>query len=162
MTDQPMSERDKAWKLFLETPKGGTLFDLYFAGWQAAMQQERATAIRVSRPEGNTFDEWRENVRKTALYQKGDTILLWINEGDYWAGLMDGRLSNQEALTPAVALCATPAQQSDSDDETLIDWEQVARAQSAKLSVLLNEPGALEKLKTAFATVGKKAESYAD
>ena len=38
--------------------------------------------IAFETPVGDTFEEWRENVRKTKLYQRGDTVLVWVNEGD--------------------------------------------------------------------------------
>jgi len=39
---------------------------------------------QVSLPNGNetTFEQMREEVLKSNLYQQGDTILVWINEGD--------------------------------------------------------------------------------
>lgn len=33
-------------------------------------------------PQGSTYDEWREHVRQTALYQRGDTVLVWVNQAD--------------------------------------------------------------------------------
>ncbi|HVJ31645.1 MAG TPA: hypothetical protein VND94_00905 [Terriglobia bacterium] len=35
-------DRDKAWRVFLraDLPKSGTLFDLFYAGWQAANAPE--------------------------------------------------------------------------------------------------------------------------
>lgn len=33
-------------------------------------------------PEGASLEEWRENVLGTELYQRGDTVLVWVNEAD--------------------------------------------------------------------------------
>ena len=38
--------------------------------------------FRYELPVGDTFEEMRENVRKTDLYQRGDTVLVWVNEAD--------------------------------------------------------------------------------
>ena len=37
--------------------------------------------ILYQRPEGANMDEWRKNVYPTDLYHRGDTVLVWINEG---------------------------------------------------------------------------------
>ncbi|GEM_PF-2994357 len=34
------------------------------------------------RPQGETFEEWREHVRCTKLYQRGDAVLVWVNEAE--------------------------------------------------------------------------------
>lgn len=44
--------------------------------------------INWARPVGATFDEMRDNVWKSGLASKGDTILVWVNEGDFWHALM--------------------------------------------------------------------------
>jgi hypothetical protein len=46
----------------------------------------RYVPMLFEHPVGNGFDEWRENVRKTELYQRGDTVLIWVNEGDLYPG----------------------------------------------------------------------------
>lgn len=33
---------------------------------------------------GRDLAEWRENVCKTELYRRGDTVLVWVNEGDLY------------------------------------------------------------------------------
>lgn len=38
--------------------------------------------ISYHHAEGYTLDEMREHARKTDLYNRGDMILVWINEGD--------------------------------------------------------------------------------
>ena len=45
---------------------------------------ERMRSVLFEHPEGANMDEWRENVRKTELYQRGDTVLVWVNEGDIY------------------------------------------------------------------------------
>lgn len=37
--------------------------------------------ILYQRPEGANMDEWRKNVYPTDLYHRGDTVMVWINEG---------------------------------------------------------------------------------
>lgn len=44
--------------------------------------REDGQSILFARPVGRDIEEWRENVRKTDLYRRGDTILVWVNEGD--------------------------------------------------------------------------------
>lgn len=39
--------------------------------------------IRYAIPRGQTFEEMRSNVQKTDLYNMGDCIMIWINEGDF-------------------------------------------------------------------------------
>jgi hypothetical protein len=39
--------------------------------------------INWARPIGETFEEMRANIWKTGLAMKGDTILIWVNEGDF-------------------------------------------------------------------------------
>jgi hypothetical protein len=39
--------------------------------------------VRWARPQGDTFEAMRANVRTTGLYQMGDAILVWVNEGDF-------------------------------------------------------------------------------
>lgn len=51
--------------------------------------------IEIAQVVGSDMDEWRENVRKTELYKKGDCILVWINEGDLYMGLLNGTLVNK-------------------------------------------------------------------
>lgn len=38
--------------------------------------------MAFERPVGNSIEEWRENVHKTDLCRRGDTVLVWVNEGD--------------------------------------------------------------------------------
>lgn len=40
--------------------------------------------MMFERPVGRGFKEWRKNVGKTALYRRGDTVLIWVNEGDLY------------------------------------------------------------------------------
>jgi hypothetical protein len=63
----------------------------------------RYVPMLFEHPVGNGFDEWRENVRKTELYQRGDTVLIWVNEGDLYPG-------------PFVAEAARPPVQTDVTD----------------------------------------------
>lgn len=35
-----------------------------------------------ARPVGADLNEWRENARTTALYQRGDMVLVWVNQAD--------------------------------------------------------------------------------
>lgn len=42
--------------------------------------------MRFERPVGRTLKQWRENVSKTDLYRRGDTVLVWVNEGDLGRG----------------------------------------------------------------------------
>jgi hypothetical protein len=44
--------------------------------------------IEWARPQGETFEEMRANVWKNGLAAKGDTILVWVNEGDFWHACM--------------------------------------------------------------------------
>lgn len=46
--------------------------------------------IHWARPNGTTFEEMRANVWKTGLPDKGDTILVWVNEGDFLHAQMLG------------------------------------------------------------------------
>ncbi len=39
-------------------------------------------------PHGDTFEEMRAHLRETGLYEKGDTVLIWVNEGDFLHALM--------------------------------------------------------------------------
>lgn len=41
--------------------------------------------IHYVRATGTTWEQMRENVRKSSLYQRGDCILVWVNEGDWWS-----------------------------------------------------------------------------
>jgi hypothetical protein len=54
-----------------------------------AAAQTRRPRLGWARPEGSTLEEMRENVRKTDLYQMGDTVLVWVNEGDLWMVNLD-------------------------------------------------------------------------
>lgn len=38
-----------------------------------------------AQPQGLSLGEWRENVRKTKIYQNGDTVLVWVNEADLFS-----------------------------------------------------------------------------
>lgn len=42
----------------------------------------RYKQVTLSKGLETTFEEMREEVLKSDLYQHGDTILVWINEGD--------------------------------------------------------------------------------
>lgn len=50
-------------------------------------------------PVGSTIGEMRENVRKTDLYQRGDTVLIWVNEGDL---ILSALRTHDDALEDAV------------------------------------------------------------
>ncbi len=52
---------------------------------RAAPQSPKLPPIPIhwARPQGGTFEEMRANVWKTGLADKGDTILVWVNEGDF-------------------------------------------------------------------------------
>ena len=51
-------------------------------------------------PVGRDLEEWRENVRKTELYRRGDTVLVWVNEGDlYCDGPFVKHLRKRAAIT---------------------------------------------------------------
>lgn len=41
--------------------------------------------LRYARVNGFTIREMREDVRSTALYQLGDAVLVWVNEGDLYS-----------------------------------------------------------------------------
>jgi len=40
---------------------------------------------------GNTLEEMKENARNNPLYSKGDMILMWVNEGDYYNKLFTSK-----------------------------------------------------------------------
>lgn len=42
------------------------------------------TPMPFEHPVGNDLAEWREAVGKTQLYRNGDTVLVWVNEGDLY------------------------------------------------------------------------------
>lgn len=39
--------------------------------------------IRFARPQGETFAKMQEHIRNSPLYQIGDAMLVWVNEGDF-------------------------------------------------------------------------------
>jgi hypothetical protein len=40
--------------------------------------------VRFVRATGQTFEEMRSHLFETDLYNHGDCILVWVNEGDFW------------------------------------------------------------------------------
>ena len=57
--------------------------------------------IHWARPHGETFEEMRKNVWKTGLSNKGDTILVWVNEGDFLhAQLTCGTVEHKDDAAP--------------------------------------------------------------
>jgi len=40
--------------------------------------------LRYVRAEGGTVTDMHINMQKGPLYQLGDCILVWVNEGDFW------------------------------------------------------------------------------
>lgn len=40
--------------------------------------------LRFCHARGSSFDSMRENLAKSPLYQFGDALLVWVNEGDFW------------------------------------------------------------------------------
>lgn len=47
--------------------------------------EEIFVPMAFEHPVGRDLEQWRENVRKTDLYRRGDTVLVWVNEGDLYA-----------------------------------------------------------------------------
>jgi hypothetical protein len=43
--------------------------------------------------EGSSLEEMKENARNNPLYSKGDMILMWVNEGDYYDKLFTSKES---------------------------------------------------------------------
>ena len=43
---------------------------------------DKPLPLHIAEPKGITFVEMRDNIRKNELYQMGDAVLFWINEGD--------------------------------------------------------------------------------
>lgn len=41
-------------------------------------------ALRYIRARGGDYTMMLNQVRESALYQLGDAILIWVNEGDFW------------------------------------------------------------------------------
>lgn len=50
--------------------------------WPGGIQHIKPLEMVV--PEGQTISEMADAVGKTPLYQRGDTVLRWVNEGDTW------------------------------------------------------------------------------
>ncbi len=42
------------------------------------------TQLRYLRAEGRSLDEMYTKMRESPLFQLGDCILVWVNEGDFW------------------------------------------------------------------------------
>ena len=57
--------------------------------------------IEWCRPRGDTFEQMRENVWTDGLAQKGDTILIWVNEGDFLHACMTCGSKEHRALSDA-------------------------------------------------------------
>ncbi len=74
----------------------------YPAEWAAA-------PLRYAIPHGKTIDEMRDNVRKSDLYKIGDTILVWVNEGDFWmkSPVLTETLSGEAHAAPPVRSAAS-------------------------------------------------------
>lgn len=43
---------------------------------------DKPLPLRIAQPKGETMMEMRANINKNELYQMGDAVLFWINEGD--------------------------------------------------------------------------------
>lgn len=43
----------------------------------------RAT-LRYVQAQGHTWEEIRQNMHNSPLFQTGDCTLVWVNEGDFW------------------------------------------------------------------------------
>lgn len=60
--------------------------------------------IRFARPLGATFESMRKHVWETGLADIGDTILIWVNEGDLWQlpfkGVGIQEFKNPEPIPP--------------------------------------------------------------
>lgn len=46
--------------------------------------------LRFARPLGATLDSMRKHVHETELPRLGDTILIWVNQGDLWQLAFNG------------------------------------------------------------------------
>lgn len=60
--------------------------------------------LHFARPLGATLDSMRKHVWETGLADRGDTILIWVNEGDLWhlpfSGVRLEEHKNPEPMPP--------------------------------------------------------------
>lgn len=61
---------------------GDAAADALIAGEAHVIPLVWLTPLETVVPQGNTMHAMREHVRTTDLYRKGDTVLVWVNEGD--------------------------------------------------------------------------------
>jgi len=62
---------------------------------RGAIYGEPATLLHYARVFANTIDQMREDFRKNPLWEEGDAILIWANEGDLQL------INSVEVMTPA-------------------------------------------------------------
>ncbi len=46
--------------------------------------ESKQRAVRYFKPQGATLDDMKEHARQHPLYQQGDLVLIWVNEGDLY------------------------------------------------------------------------------
>lgn len=49
---------------------------------EAEQRGMRRAAVRYCHAKGGTFSEMQDNAHQSPLYERGDMILVWVNEGD--------------------------------------------------------------------------------
>jgi hypothetical protein len=52
---------------------------------QHGSRDKAVVQLRYIQAQGRNWDEIRQNMMASPLYQIGDCTLVWVNEGDFWA-----------------------------------------------------------------------------
>jgi hypothetical protein len=64
--------------------------DMIVAALEAFGAAPTSKVLSWARPLGATMDSMRKHVWETGLASLGDTILVWVNEGDFWHLMLNG------------------------------------------------------------------------